>query len=128
MNVKNKDLVKGKEYLVGDIESNLKLRKFLAINSRNNPVFEDPNRDNSYTWGIIKEIEASQHWSLETCPLPPFTVKYKSSGFYLTVVAVSDEYVIAGNCNKSFKELDDNYLYIPDRNNRKLELPCGAVR
>ena len=129
MNVKNKDLVKGKYYLTGDNNADLTKRKFLANHSNNiAAIFEDDNYTNSATsWEVIEEIEEPQHWTLETCPLPPFTVKNKHTRCYRTVTSVGKFGIGFGDKIKTYVELFDDNLYIPDRNNRDIELPCGVV-
>jgi len=129
MNVKNENLVKGKDYLVGDELDKLEIRKFLVINSLDVALFETVTVANSAYGGYkcIKETEP-KYWSLDTCPLPPFTVKCKAIGWYSTVHAISDRTVSLPSGSYTYREIFEEYLYIPDRTNRKIELPCGIKK
>ena len=64
-------------------------------------------------------------WNVNTCPLPPFTVKHKTSDNYSSVMYAGHRVELGHFGSISYQHLLDFFQYIPDETNRSDHLPCG---
>ena len=85
----------------------------------------------TWDWSVfhyrVKPGPVTIPWNIHTCPLPPFTVLHRGSGFYHTVTDMESAGVMISNMSNLvyFEKLLEKYNYVPCRTTAE---PCGNIK
>ena len=107
-------------------------RRFVGMSSKGRYITETPTSStvypSVYPWVFAVKVPEPKlvPWTFDTCPLPPFCVRNKVSGAFVTVQSINPNGVYMGSDNEySYPYLMAHYEYCITRETIR---PCGEVK